>query len=285
MAAIEKDHITMAMKQPNDDEQQPGKPARRPRSDKGQRQLTQRDLDILELIGQQYTYCFDQLQGVLARHPDTSAEKEFLSETRTRAAIEKWKQLGLADSRKILHGAPQWVWLTRRGLYHVRLNVAYWEPEHSDLEHYFWINETRAHLESVYKNNPKYEDVEWESERLWRAKRDRLLKEKKHDNALWIPEEYQSKHRPDAVFRYREGGHSYIAAIEVEISWKSYPTWKAIWNELLRHYAVVWYFVSEEIKPAFTAALKRYQNEKPAYDEPGEAERQRIYVSDLEQTL
>jgi hypothetical protein len=274
----------MAMNQPNDDGQQHS--ARRPRSDKGQRQLTQRDLDTLLLIGQQYTYCFDQLQGVLARHPDTqSAEKEFLSETRTRAAIEKWKQLQLADSRKILHSAPQWVWLTRRGLYHVRLTVAYWEPEHSDLEHYFWINETRAYLENVYLNDPKYEDVEWESERLWRAKRDRLLKEKKHDNALWIPEEYQSKHRPDAVFRYREGRHSYIAAVEIELTQKSYPTWKAIWNELLRHYGSVWYYVDKDIKGAFSAALKRYQNEKPAYGEPGEAARQRIYVNDLEQTL
>jgi len=127
--------------------------------------------------------------------------------------------------------------------------------------------------------------VEWESERLWRAKRDRLLKEKKHDNALWIPEEYQCKHRPDAVFRFCEAGHSYVIAIEIEISFKSYPTWKAVWNELLRHYGTVWYFVSEEIKPAFTAALKRYQNEQPAYDEPGEAARQRIYINDLEQTL
>jgi hypothetical protein len=274
----------MAMKQPNDE--QPGKPPRRPRSDKGHRQLTQRDLDTLLLIGQQYTYCFDQLQGILARHPDTtSAEKEFLSETRTRAAIEKWKQLGLADSRKILHGAPAWVWLTRRGLYHVQLQVAYWEPEHSDLEHYFWINETRAHLEGMYKNDPKYEDFEWESERLWRAKRDRLLKEKKHDNALWIPEEYQCKHRPDALLRFREEGHSYTVAIEVELSFKSYPTWKAVWNELLAHYGSVWYFVSKEIKPAFTAALKRYQNEHPAYGEPSEEARQRIYVYDLEQTL
>ena len=273
----------MALKQPYDDGEQP---PRKPRSDKGQRQLTQRDLDTLLLVGQQYTYCFDQLQGVLARHPDTnSADKEMLSETRTRAAIEKWKQLGLADSRKILVGAPAWVWLTRRGLYHVRLQVAYWEPEHSDLEHYFWINETRACLEKDYLNNPKYQDVEWESERLWRAKRDRLLKEKKHDNALWIPEEYQSKHRPDALFRFREGGQSYIAAIEVEISWKSYPTWKAVWNELLHHYASVWYFVDEQIKGAITAALKRYQNERPAYGEPSTEARQRIYIYDLEQIL
>jgi len=43
--------------------------------------------------------------------------------------------------------------------------------------------------------------------------------------------------------------------------------------------------VGEDIKSAFLAALKRYQNENPAYDEPGEAARQRIFVSDLQQTL
>lgn len=271
----------MAMKQPNDE--QP--PSRKPRSDKGKRQLTQRDLDTLLLIGEGYTYCFDQLQGVLARHPDTtSAEKEFLSETRTRAAIEKWKQLQLADARKILHGAPQWVWLTRRGLYHLQLQVAYWEPEHSDLEHYFWINETRAHLEGIYKGNPEFQDVEWESERLWRAKRDRLLKEKKRDNALWIPHEYQSKHRPDALLRYRQGEHEYVIA-EIELSWKSYPTWKAVWNELLAHYSSVWYYVAEDIKHSFEMALTRYQNENPAYGEPPIHMRQWIHVYDLQQTL
>jgi hypothetical protein len=112
-----------------------------------------------------------------------------------------------------------------------------------------------------------------------------LLKEKKHDNALWIPEEYQSKHRPDALLRFREGGHSYIVAIEIELSSKSYPTWKAVWNELLRHYGSVWYFVDKEIKPTFLAALKRYQNEHPAYDEPSKEARQRNYIYDLEQTL
>jgi hypothetical protein len=282
MATSEKDHTTMAMKHPNDE--QP--PSRKPRSDKGKRQLTPRDLDTLLLIGQQYTYCFDQLQTILARHPDTtSAEREFLSETRTRAAIEKWKQLGLADSRKILHDAPQWVWLTRRGLYHVHLNVAYWEPEHSDLEHYFSVNETRAHLEGIYKSNPEYQDVEWESERLWRARRDQWLKEKKRDNALWIPEEYQSKHRPDALLRYRQGEDDYVIALEIELSWKSYPTLKAIWNELLAHYGSVWYYVDEDIKHSFETFLTRYQNEKPAYGEPASDRRQRIHVYDLRQVL
>ena len=90
---------------------------RRLRFDKGKRQLTHRDPDVLKRIGEQHTYRFDQLQGVLARHPDShAANLDRLSETRTRAAIQKWEQLGLARSRKIFHQEPAYVWLTRRGL-------------------------------------------------------------------------------------------------------------------------------------------------------------------------
>ena len=42
-----------------------GRSPRRTRFDKGHRQLIQRDIDVLRLIGEQYTYRFDQLQVVL----------------------------------------------------------------------------------------------------------------------------------------------------------------------------------------------------------------------------
>jgi hypothetical protein len=82
-----------------------------------------------------------------------------------------------------------------------------------------------------------------------------------------------------------QGEHSYVIVIEIKMSFKFYPTWRANWNELLRYYGSVWYYISEEIKLSFEEALKRYQNEKSAYDVPGEAVRQRIYVYDLMQTL
>ena len=172
------------------------------RFDKGQRQLTQRDQDVLRLIGEQYCYRFDQLQAVLARHPNShSADPDALSETRTRAAIQKWEQLDLARSRKILHSHPAYVWLTRRGIHHAGLDVAFWEPEHGNLDHYAWINEVRAGRDAIYQDNPKYQNYEWESERLWRTKRERLLKEKKADNSLYVPYEYQAKHRPEGPQR------------------------------------------------------------------------------------
>src|SRR5258708_25820404 len=121
---------------------------RHSRFDKGQRQLMRRDIDVLRLIGEQYTYRFDQLQSVLARHPDAhAANPKQLSETRTRAAIQKWEQLGLARSRKVLHDDPAYIWLTKNGLHHADLAVAFWEPEHGNLDHYAWINEAQAACE------------------------------------------------------------------------------------------------------------------------------------------
>ena len=59
-----------------------GKPARAPRSDKGQRRLIERDLDILRLIGEQYAYRFDQLQVTLTRFSEVPKQKRWAKEIR-----------------------------------------------------------------------------------------------------------------------------------------------------------------------------------------------------------
>ena len=261
---------------------------RRTRIDKGQRQLIQRDIDVLRLIGEQYTYRFDQLQVLLARHPDShAANPNLLSETRTRAAIQKWEQLGLAHSRKILHNEAAYVWLSRRGLHHVNLDVAYWEPEHGNLDHYAWINEVRAGCMANFRRNKKYQDYEWEGERLWRAKRERLLKAKKADNSLLVPYAYQGKHRPDGVVHYTwEDGQQYAIAIEVQISVKTAIFYEAAWDDLVRHFIAIWYYVTPEVKPSLLRALEEWQgDENPGYLEAPHNIRDRIYVYDLKKHL
>ena len=52
---------------------------RKSQADKDSDHLRQRDLDILRLIGEQTTYRFDQLQALLARHPDTRPKIERFS--------------------------------------------------------------------------------------------------------------------------------------------------------------------------------------------------------------
>jgi len=265
-----------------------GRSPRRTRFDKGHRQLIQRDIDVLRLIGEQYTYRFDQLQVVLARHPDShTANPNLLSETRTRAAIEKWEQLGLAQSQKILHKDPAYVWLSRRGLHHAGLDVAYWEPEHGDLEHYAWINEARAGCEANFQRNNKYQEYAWESERLWRAKRERWLKEKKADNSVWIPHAYQGKHRPDGMVHYTwEDGQQYTIAIEVQISVKTAAFYEPVWDDLVRHFIATWYYVTPAVKPSLLKALEEWQhNENPGYLEAPHSLRNRIQVYDLKKHL
>ncbi len=260
---------------------------RQPRSDKGKPQLTQRDLDILRIIGEQTAYRFDQLQGLLARHPMThSADPAFLSETRTTVMIRRWQTLDLANYRKILHDQSGWIWLTAKGIAHLQIPVRFHEPFHGDLEHLYWINETRALVEDGYGSLPGFC---WESERLIRTKRERLLAQHKQDHHadLWLPWEYQCQHRPDGLLRYQmdQGAKEYITAIEVELSHKAYSTWKNIFLDLVTYHHEVQYYVHPTVMPSLAKAVERFQNEEPAYGEPGPERRRCISLHDIEERL
>ncbi len=260
---------------------------RQTRSDKGKPQLTQRDLDILRIIGEQTAYRFDQLQGLLARHPMSHAvDPTFLSETRTTAMIRRWQQLGLADYRKILHDQPGWLWLTAKGIAHLQLPVRFHEPFHGDMEHLYWINETRALVEDSYGPEPGFC---WESERLIRTTQERLLAQQKQDQHvdLWLPLEYQCQHRVDGLFRYPVGQEAkeYVTAIEVELSHKAYSTWKKIFVELVKHHHRVQYYVHSTVMTSLAKAVERFQNEEPEYGEPSRERRSCISLHDLEERL
>ena len=260
---------------------------RRTRSDKGQLQLTQRDRDVLHQIGEQTAYCFDQVQGLLARHPDSlSTDPECLSETRTRAIIRRWQKLGLADYRKILYDEPGWVWLTKKGLQYTQVEGRFLEPSPANLEHLYWINETRALIEHTYRG---YSGFCWEGERQIRMIRERLQARQKEDEYTSIPFEYRGRHRPDALIRYlvdgKERKREIVCAIEVELSEKSYEAWKKIFLELSQYYTNAHYYVDASIKGSLTKALERFQNEDPAYDEPRTERRKYIFIHDLEEFL
>jgi hypothetical protein len=257
--------------------------SRKVRVDKGIPQLTQRDLDILHLVGEQTAYRFDQLQGLLARHPDTqSGDPAFLSESRTTALIGRWKHLGLADYRKIRYDEPGWIWLTRKGLYHLDLPMKFLDPRHSDLDHLFWVNETRILVETTYGTRPGFQ---WESERQYRVVCERFKREQKHEPELWIPREYKSSHRPDSLIRYRltedVEALEVISAIETELSEKDYQTWKKIFLELLRCYTFTYYYAAPDIKPSLVKALAKFHDEEAS----SETSRQRIIVHDLKACL
>jgi hypothetical protein len=143
----------------------------------------------------------------------------------------------------------------------------------------------RADLDSVFADSPEFQRYEWESERLWRAKRDRLLKERKANSDLWIPPAYLSKHRPDAVVHFTQDDIDHHIAIEVQLSVKTESWFSGVWNNLLRHYEAVWYYVSAKVKQPLLVTLKKWQQEKPGHQGVATEHRQHIVVYDLEQIL
>lgn len=260
-------------------------PGRRPRSDKGKPQLTTRDLDILPVVGEQVGYRFDQLQGLLARHPTTSAaDPTFLSETRTMAVIRRWQLLGLADYRKILHDQSGWVWLTAKGIAQCHLPFRFHEPDYASLDHLYWINETRALVEDTHGSLPGFQ---WESERRFRATQEHFKFQRKQEPELWVPREYRGSHRPDALFRYRQNQEpdalKVTCAVEVECSQKRYEAWKQIWIELQSHYTFTYYYVHSDIKEPFCKAVDRFAEEEARFS--GQTKRQWLFIHGLEERL
>ncbi len=256
--------------------------ARAVRSDKGQPRLTERDLDLLRYLGEQTACCFDQLHAWLAHHPDShAADPTFLSASRTSAILARLQRLGLLTCRKILADDMKWAWCTARGLYHVQLPCRFHEPALADLDHLFWVNETRALVEASDGARPGFR---WESERLLRATRERLRAQQKQEPALCIPWEYRGAHRPDALLRYRESedpeAPERIAGIETELHRKSYESWRRVFQDLLTSYDKARYYAPAEIRGALLGALERFGRE-----EVGQEHRQRIAVYELEAAL
>ena len=133
--------------------QEQGK-AREPRksqADKDSAHLRQRDLDILRLIGEQTAYRFDQLQALLARHPNTRAkDPTFLSPSQTSRLIQRWERRGLVTAHTIGRHEPRWISLTQRGLALIGISARPLDLSHADLNQLFWVNETRVLVEEVW---------------------------------------------------------------------------------------------------------------------------------------
>jgi len=256
--------------------------ARAVRSDKGQPQLTRRDLDLLRYVGEQTACCFDQMRIWLAQHPASQPnDPTFLSASRTSAILARLQKLGLLTCRKILADDLKWAWCTARGLSQIHLPCRFHEPAVADLDHLFWVNETRTLVEASDGARPGFR---WESERLIRATRERLRARQQREPELWIPVEYRGTHRPDALLRYRASADpeapEVICAIEAELHRKAYETWRRIFQDLVRNYDEARYYAPAEIRGALLSALERF-----AREEAGQERRQRIAVYELEAAL
>ncbi len=67
---------------------------------------------------------------------------------------------------------------------------------------------------------------------------------------------------------------------------KTYSFFAAAWDDLVRHFGSIWYYVSAEVKKPLLEALEKWQSdENPGYMEAPHDLRDRIYVYDLKPHL
>lgn len=231
--------------------------SKRPKRQRGTR-LTPRDLFVLRWIGEQYAIRFDQLQRLLAVHstePERLRQEGVLSEARTRRTIRRWEREDLVQYKLFLVHECGWVWLTRKGLQTLEMEVRYYDPRLASLEHLYYINQAR-----LFVTERRQED-EWIAERLLRAQQDQRSKGDTVD------------HLPDGVLVKPDRTR---IAIEVELHAKSRVRLVAILSSLQEHYYRTWYFATEPV-----ATLLR----EVVQSSLSESQRRTIQILSLEERL
>src|SRR3954463_2613932 len=103
-------------------------------------QVTERDLEVLGWIGDQYAVRSDVIRWLLGNGAP-------LSDSRTRAVIARWQRAGLAESRRYFAHAPHVVWPTRVGLRLVRPGWRWRPPTLNLLAHHHAVSLVRAGIE------------------------------------------------------------------------------------------------------------------------------------------
>jgi DNA-binding CsgD family transcriptional regulator len=197
------------------------------RSDAGTFKASERDTELLYLIGDQYALTLPQLARLIGRSPHTA-----------RALRDRWKRAGWIGSGKLAVLAPPFVWLTGRGAAVAQSPYRAWQPNHGLALHIEAVTEVRLLLEDELHLG------EWECERsIARRFADyRRLR----------------THLPDAILTTGEGQ----IAIEVELTLKNRGRLYEIARETGGAYHRVWYFARPTLIPTLRtiAAESAWQN-------------------------
>ncbi|HEX6480484.1 MAG TPA: hypothetical protein VF043_16730 [Ktedonobacteraceae bacterium] len=109
---------------------------------------------------------FDQIRRLAARYSAEEIEGGVLSVSRTSEIIGRWVEEKIAIFRPIFHAQSGWCYLTRRGLREVGFTFRAEAPSVRSLDHLYWINEVRMHLEE------EHQDMLWISERAIQAQQE-----------------------------------------------------------------------------------------------------------------
>src|SRR5258708_10906773 len=177
----------------------------------GEPAWTPRDLYALEWTADQRAIRYDQARRLLSRESEfVTKDPEMLSMSRTTEVIKRWVRTGNAVYMPILAKQPGWVWLTRKGLqtFSEEGYRAGGKPGVGTLEHLYWINEVRLHLEEMNNDD---RDVWWTSERFLQHQHDQMKKK-----------DQEAKHPEDGLVEIEEHGETTSEfEIEVELSRKN----------------------------------------------------------------
>jgi hypothetical protein len=185
-------------------------PARARRADAGSVRCTERDLELLHVVGEQYAVTLPQLARMMG-----------CSSHAARWLRSRWERAGWARGRALLVGEPVFVWLTRRAHSLVSIDYALWRPNAGMLGHIAAVTDVRLH---VLDRHP---DATWVCER------------ELHRELAAAPGGRQ-RHRPDGlvVIDGRE------VAVEVELTLKRRPRIEQIMTELVARYGSITYFAA-----------------------------------------
>ncbi len=210
------------------------------RSDHGSVQATDRDMYLLQWIGQMYAARLDHVQvlGALKSEDASIQATGRLGDSAVKNIYRRWLRAGWIEKQKLLVGKPQWLWLSRRGLRQVGLQYAYRSPSLARLQHIHQVNEVRLYIE-----------------------------QKLGDKAQWVSERDINQARKTAHKKHLVDGEVLFdgtrIAIEVELNRKSQKRLASILAELRRDYEAVWYFADASCWQTVQRAMSqigRYQD-------------------------
>jgi hypothetical protein len=199
---------------------------RRARRDRGSHQVSERDIELLGLIGEQYAVTLDQLARLIGRTYRTA-----------RGLRDRWCDAGWTQSAKLAVDLPPFVWLTSRGSKVAQAPFRTWEANPGLASHIEAVTNVRLLVQRELRLGT------WECERT-------------------IAQDFHSRsetraHLPDAVLVTPQR-----IAIEVELTLKSRARLDAIVRELGETYPQVWYFATPKLIPTLEeiARIARWQN-------------------------
>ncbi len=184
--------------------------ARARRSDAGEFRYSERDLELLRVVGEQYAVTLPQLARMMDCTPHAA-----------RWLRSRWERAGWARGRAVLVGEPVFVWLTRRGTRLAGVDYGVWRPNAGMLNHIARVTDVRMHVLG------RHPGAAWVCER-------ELHRE------IGAEPGGRQRHRPDGlvVIDGRE------VAVEVELTLKRRGRIEQIMCELVARYGSVSYFAA-----------------------------------------